>query len=92
MQLYLIAVLTALNLIGFIIVGVDKRKAIKRKWRVQEKTFFILALLGGSIGVYIGLLAFRHKTRHWYFMLGIPAIIIAQAIGVYFLSMHVDWI
>ncbi len=92
MQLYLISILAALNLIGFIVVGIDKRKAIKRKWRVQEKTFFILSLLGGSIGVYIGLLAFRHKTRHWYFMLGIPAIIIAQVVGVYFLSMNVDWI
>ncbi len=92
MQLYLIAVLAALNLIGLIVVGVDKHKAIKRKWRVPEKTFFIISLLGGSIGVYIGLLTFRHKTRHWYFMIGIPAILIAQAVGVYFLSINVDWI
>ena len=53
--------------------------AKKQMRRVPEKTFFLLSALGGSIGMYAGMLTFRHKTQHWYFKYGIPAIIVAQA-------------
>lgn len=75
---YIIAALVMINFIGFIIVGTDKRKAVKGLWRIPEKTFFILSILGGCPGIYTGLLFFRHKTRHWYFMWGIPVIFAVQ--------------
>ena len=83
MLIYIISALIIINMAGIIIVAADKRKAIRKRWRIPEKTFFLIALLGGSPGVYAGLLIFRHKTRHWYFMLGIPAIIILQAFIAY---------
>lgn len=79
----IIAALTLINLAGFAITAFDKRKARKRQWRTPEKTFFLIALLGGAPGVYAGMLLFRHKTRHWYFVLGIPGIFLIQAAIAY---------
>lgn len=67
-----------MNIVGFAIMGIDKRKAIKRTFRIPEATLFIVALIGGSIGSIAGMQVFRHKTRHWYFVLGMPAILIIQ--------------
>ena len=67
-----------MNLIGFAIMGIDKRRAIKRLWRIPESTFFIVALIGGSLGSIIGMQVFRHKTKHWYFVYGMPAILLLQ--------------
>lgn len=67
-----------MNLIGFIIMGIDKRRAIKRLWRIPESTLFIIALIGGSIGSILGMYLFRHKTRHWYFVYGMPVILLIQ--------------
>lgn len=67
-----------LTLLTFIICGWDKFAAGKQMRRVPEKAFFLLSVLGGSIGMYAGMLTFRHKTQHWYFKFGIPAIIVAQ--------------
>ncbi|HEX2947031.1 MAG TPA: DUF1294 domain-containing protein [Clostridia bacterium] len=82
----IIAVLAVLNLTGFILTASDKHKARRGLWRVPEKTFFLLALIGGSIGIYAGMLLFRHKTKHWYFMIGIPAIFVLQIILAFFLT------
>ena len=68
----------AINALEFFLMGWDKRQARKGGRRTPEKTFFLLALLGGSPGAILGMYAFRHKTRHWYFVLGIPAILAAQ--------------
>ena len=68
----------AINALEFFLRGWDKRQARKGGRRTPEKTFFLLALLGGSPGAILGMYAFRHKTRHWYFVLGIPAILAAQ--------------
>jgi len=81
----LIIALIVLNLTGLVIIALDKNKARKRKWRIPEKTFFLIALLGGSPGVYIGMLLWRHKTRHWSFMLGIPVIFILQLAVICFI-------
>ncbi len=70
----------ALNLIGFALMGIDKYKAKKRAFRIPEATLFIVAVIGGSIGSIIGMYAFRHKTRHWYFVYGMPFILIVQII------------
>lgn len=70
--------LAVINLLTFIVYGADKRRARKGKWRVPEKTLFLLPLLGGSIGALLGMRMFHHKTKHWYFVWGIPAILLAQ--------------
>ena len=74
----LLEYLIAVNLIGFALMGIDKYKAKKRAFRIPEATLFIVAIIGGSIGSIIGMYAFRHKTRHWYFVSGMPAILILQ--------------
>ena len=79
--------LAAINLATFIVYGADKRRARKGKWRVPEKTLFLLPLLGGSVGALLGMRVFHHKTRHWYFVWGIPAILLAQiALAVWLLT------
>ena len=74
----LLEYLIAVNLIDFALMGIDKYKAKKRAFRIPEATLFIVAIIGGSIGSIIGMYAFRHKTRHWYFVYGMPAILILQ--------------
>ena len=77
--------LLVMNVIGFATMGIDKYKAIKDKWRVPEKTLFLLSVLGGSIGTWAGMYAFRHKTKHWYFVIGMPVILFLQiALVTYF--------
>lgn len=70
-----IVYLLIINLIGFVIFYVDKRKAIKHKRRVRERTLFIIAIIGGSLGTYFGMYNFRHKTKKLKFVVGIPLII-----------------
>ena len=74
----LIIWLLIITVLTFILCAADKFAAKKQMRRVPEKTFFLLSALGGSIGMYAGMLTFRHKTQHWYFKYGIPAIIVAQ--------------
>ena len=74
----LLEYLIAVNLIGFALMGIDKYKAKKRAFRIPEATLFIVAIIGGSIGSIIGMYAFRHKSRHCYFVYGMPAILILQ--------------
>ena len=78
----IIIYLAAINFISFVIMGVDKYKARKRAWRIPESTLFVLALIGGSIGSIAGMHLFHHKTRHWYFLYGMPAILIVQVLIV----------
>lgn len=79
---YIAIYLLVLNVIGFLIMGIDKHKARKKKWRISEKTFFIVSLFGGSVGTWAGMYVFRHKTRHWYFVIGMPVILALQIAGV----------
>ena len=74
----LTAYLLAVNLAAFALFGADKRRAKRQQWRVPEKTLFLLALLGGSLGAVCGMCVFHHKTRHWYFRYGLPAILFAH--------------
>ncbi len=75
---YLLIYLALINIIGFVIMAVDKSKAKKHKWRISEKNIFITAAIGGSIGVFAGMRQFHHKTKHNKFVYGIPAILILQ--------------
>ena len=70
--------LVIVNVIAFTVFGVDKSKARRDKWRVPEKTLFALALSGGSLGAYLGMRVFHHKTKHWYFRVFIPLILLVQ--------------
>ena len=64
-------------------MGVDKYKAIRRRWRIPEATLFILALIGGAGGGTVGMYSFRHKTKHWYFAVFFPLLALAQ-LALYF--------
>lgn len=76
---YFVLYLAAINLITFCVYGADKRRAkIPGARRVPEKTLFALALLLGSAGALFAMRVFHHKTRHWYFKFGIPAILLLQ--------------
>ena len=84
--LNIVIYMLAINLIGILIMYIDKRKAIKGSWRIPEKTLLMVALLGGSIGTMIGMYWFRHKTLKLKFTLGFPTILITEIILIiYFL-------
>ncbi len=72
--------IAAINLAGFIIMGVDKKRAVRGAWRISEASLFMTALAGGALGCTLGMQYFRHKTKHWYFKYGMPAISLAQCI------------
>ena len=83
---YFVIYLIVINLIGVLIMYIDKRKAMYGRWRIPEKTLIIVALLGGSIGCMFGMKFFRHKTQKIKFVLGYPTIFIAELIIIiYFL-------
>ncbi|RKQ29925.1 DUF1294 domain-containing protein [Oceanobacillus halophilus] len=70
------------NIIGFFLMRVDKQKAIKQKYRIPERTFWLIALFGGAAGTYAGMKSFRHKTKHTSFIVGMPIVILLN-IGLY---------
>ena len=74
LQYYLILI----NVITFIVYGIDKLKSKRGKWRIPESTLLLLAIIGGSIGAWCGLKVWHHKTQHKKFKYGIPLIIIMQ--------------
>lgn len=76
--------LILMNLIGFALMGIDKQRARRRDWRIPEKVLFGAALLGGSVGAWAGMYLFHHKTRHWYFVVGMPLILVVQAALVWY--------
>lgn len=75
---YFIFYFIIINIISFILMFLDKRRAIKNKWRISENTLMIVSILGGSIGGILGMYTFRHKTKHIKFKVGIPIILIIQ--------------
>ncbi len=70
------------NILLFTLMSIDKKRAKLNQWRISEKTLFILALIGGSVGGILGIYTFRHKTKHLKFTLGFPAIFLFQIIAV----------
>ena len=70
------------NIIGFLIMLIDKRKAEKGSWRIQEKTIFIITALGGGIGTITGMYVFHHKTKKMRFTIGLPLITILEIIAI----------
>ena len=83
-MIFFLACFIIINLTGFIIMGVDKKRAIRGAWRISEASLFCTAFLGGALGCTIGMHFFHHKTRHWYFRLGLPAIFVLQLLLLLF--------
>lgn len=80
--IYLIIV----NFAGYVIMGIDKKRAIRGAFRISEASLFMVALIGGSLGSILGMQHFRHKTRHWYFKYGMPAILIMQVLIIFLIT------
>lgn len=76
----LLIYLLVANLIGFYLMFKDKQKAKQHAYRIPERTFWLLAVLGASIGIFIGMQTFRHKTKHKSFTIGIPVFIVINVI------------
>lgn len=70
--------LVIINLLSLFLMAEDKRRARRHLWRIPERTLFAAALVGGSVGALLSMYLFRHKTRHWYFVVGMPLILVAQ--------------
>ena len=81
----IIVYLVIINIIGFALMGLDKWKAKHHEWRIPENTLFTVAIIGGSLGAIIGMYTFRHKTKHWYFIYGLPTILAIQIVAASYL-------
>ncbi|MDD3705058.1 MAG: DUF1294 domain-containing protein [Clostridiaceae bacterium] len=85
-MIYLIVV----NIAAFAIMGADKYRARRNRWRIKEVSIFALGLIGGGAGLYLGMKLFRHKTRHLEFTMGIPAIIILNIITLWYVLQRLE--
>ena len=74
-----------LNLLGIIFMGKDKIAALENRFRISEKTLFVISLLGGSLGTFVGMHVFHHKTKHWYFRVFMPLIMMVHVVIIGFL-------
>lgn len=89
MEFFVILYFLTVNVTAFALMGIDKRRAVRHGWRISEKTLFLSAILGGSIGAIWGMRHFRHKTKHWYFAYGLPAILILQIAAALYISISI---
>lgn len=71
-----------INLVGFVVMGMDKARARRRAWRISERILFFVAAVGGAAGAWLGMYVFHHKTKHWYFVIGMPLLLLIQVIIV----------
>lgn len=80
MEMYKVAFLYVIimNIIGVMMMGIDKSRAKRHAWRIPERTLFLISLLGGSVGSLAGMYLFRHKTKHMKFVIGMPLILLIQ--------------
>ena len=82
--------LAVMNVIGVAVMWSDKKRARLHRWRIPEKVLFGVSLLGGSAGTWAGMYLFRHKTKHWYFVIGMPLILVCQAaLAIYLVHLYV---
>ena len=87
----IIIYLIAINIIGFLAMLIDKRKAQKGSWRIREQTLFYITFLGGGFGTIAGMYLFRHKTKKLRFTIGFPVILISEIIlAVYFIVPYIN--
>ncbi len=83
-----IAYVIIINFIGYILMGVDKKRAIRGAWRISEASIFFVAFLGGALGCTLGMHHFRHKTKHWYFRLGLPFLCLLETVLLAFVFLR----
>lgn len=86
---WMIGYVVLVNLVTFLIYGLDKWKAKRDGWRIPEKTLLGLAAVGGSVGAFAGMQVFRHKTKHMKFVIGVPVIFLLQIGLIWFLCIRV---
>lgn len=79
-MVYIASYLLIVNIIALIMMQQDKQKAVKNEWRIRERSLWFVALFGGSVGIWIGMRQFRHKTNHTSFRLGIPLLTACQIV------------
>ena len=82
--------LIVINVVTFLVYGIDKWKAKQGSWRISEATLLILAVIGGSIGALLGMKVWRHKTMHKKFKYGLPPILLVQIALIYFICNFSD--
>jgi len=87
---YLYMYLIAINLIAFLIYGIDKKRAIKGRWRISETTLLALSLFGGGIGSMLSMNIFRHKTKKPKFLIGVPILTVISFISIYYVILFLD--
>ena len=80
MKVLLWIVIAIMNLLSYLLMGLDKRAAQDGRWRIPEKTLFLVTALFGGLGGTLGMYAFRHKTKHWYFKAFFPLLLIVQIV------------
>lgn len=88
-QIVITCVFAVMTVLGFVVMGIDKAKAKEGKWRIKEAALFAFAILFGGVGTMLGMYVFRHKTKHWYFVVFFPILALVDialyAVGMYFL-------
>ena len=90
MNYELMIYLAAVNVVTFFMYGIDKLKAKRSKWRISEATLLWMAVIGGSIGAWLGIKIWHHKTMHKKFKYGVPAIIILQIAAIIYIAMKLE--
>ena len=80
MLIAIVVILLVMNLLAFALMGIDKMKAKRGSWRIPEKTLFLVTAMFGGLGGTLGMRVFRHKTKHWYFKFGFPALLVVQIV------------
>lgn len=81
-----VAYFIIINIVSFALYGLDKRKAIRKKWRISERNLFGIAVFGGALGALFAMVFFRHKTQHILFKVGVPAVLIVQVLLILILK------
>ena len=81
----LFAYIAAVNIVAAFLTLHDKKAAKRHSWRVKENTLLLVAAAGGSVAMFLTMKAIRHKTQHWKFMIGIPVIMVLQAVVMIFI-------
>lgn len=85
----LVSYALVINIIGFSIMGIDKSRARNQKWRIKEKTLFLVATVGGSLGSILGMYCFHHKTKHKSFVITMPIILCSQIFLIIILTLAI---
>ncbi|OEH86980.1 hypothetical protein BHU72_01615 [Desulfuribacillus stibiiarsenatis] len=90
MSIEVISILFIINIIGFIIMGYDKNQSRRKGQRIAERTLFLIAATGGASGILLGMNAFRHKTKHKSFTIGIPLLLILNLLSVTYITKYIQ--